>query len=162
MAIPTDPKNTSGRTVHEILAHSYFIYLAAVVVGFGADLVWKLRFSFPREAEVGLLAIMAGTVMVVWAQRSSRRGSAMRNKANETICRDHFCVGPYVFTRTPTQYGLTLLVLGLAALYGSPVMFAAGILAFLIGRFFFIPKEEHHLTQKYGAAYLDYKKHVKF
>src|SRR5262249_40878528 len=56
-------KKRSGLLVHQLLAHSYFIYLAAVVVGFGLRLIWPLSFSFPHYQETGALLIVLGTVL---------------------------------------------------------------------------------------------------
>ena len=152
----------SGRLIHEFLAHSYFIYLAAVILGFAFDLIWRLDFSFPLMQDVGFLFIVAGTLVVFWAQSSAIKGAKVRHDSKEKVCRDHFCVGPYVFTRTPTQYGLFLLTLGLGLLYGSFFMTLFALTAFLMARVIFIPKQEHHLALKYGSPYLEYKEHVKF
>lgn len=156
-----DPKQASGRKVHELLAHSYLIYLGSVVVGFTADLIWPLKFSFPHQLELGMVAILAGTILAVWAQSSSKRGAPVRNTAGESLERRHFAFGPYMFTRTPTQYGLFFMTLGLALLYGFTFMLGSSVVAFLLGKFFFIRKEEQHLAAKYGDAFLDYKKRVK-
>ncbi len=157
-----DPHPQSGRMVHEFLAHSYLLYLAAVVIGFGADLLWPIKFSFPYDMELGFFFILSGTVLAVWAQYASGRSSHLRNVAPEDIQHRHFNFGPYTYTRTPTQYGLVLMVIGLSLLYGFTFMLATAIVAFILGKFFFIKKQEEHLARKYGAPYLEYKKHVKF
>lgn len=156
-----DPKQASGRKVHELLAHSYLIYLGSVVVGFAADLIWPIKFSFPSQMTLGMVTILTGTLLAVWAQNSSKRGAPVRNAAGESVEGDHFRFGPYMFTRTPTQYGLFFMTLGLALLYGFTFMLASSVVAFLLGKFFFIRKEEHHLAAKYGDAYLAYKKRVR-
>lgn len=155
-------KNHSGRLVHEFLAHSYLIYLASVVVGFGADLIWPIHFTFAHAEAVGLALIVLGTVLAVWAQTASGRGAKVRNAAGESVERDHFRFGPYGVTRTPTQYGLFFMTAGLAILYGFLFMLLTSIVAFLAGKLFFIRKEEQHLAEKYGDAYLQYKKRVRF
>lgn len=157
----SDPKQASGRKVHELLAHSYLIYLGSVVVGFAADLIWPLKFSFPHQLELGMAAILLGTVLAVWAQSSSKRGAPVRNTAGDSVEHRHFAFGPYVFTRTPTQYGLFFMTLGLALLYGFTFLLGSSIVAFIIGKFFFIRKEEKLLATKYGDAYLAYKKRVR-
>ncbi len=157
-------EQASGRLIHEFLAHSYFIYLAAVVVGFGLDLVIPVKFSFPLQQPLGLLFIMLGTLLAVWAQVSSDQSGQLRYKELETktIHHDHFRYGPYKYTRTPTQYGLLLMTLGLALLFGAFFMLCTTLFAFLVGKFFFIKKEESHLAKKYGEPYLEYKKKVRF
>lgn len=153
---------TPGLLVHETLAQGYLLYAAAVVVGLAADLAYPVRFSFAFQSFAAVALMLAGTVLVYWAQRASGR-TAVRRQGGETqaVCADNFCVGPYVFTRSPTQYGLALLVAGLAVLYGMTFLLAAGVIAFLVGKFVIIRKEERHLAEKYGEPYLEYKKKVK-
>ena len=156
----TPEQSEAGRLIHQVLAHSYLIYLGGIVLGVVASLIFPVAFSFPLMEPIGMALIMAGTFLIVWAQRSSLKGSNLRH--TEKVCRDHFCVGPYVFTRLPTQYGLSLMGIGLGLLYGSIFVIFFSIVAFLIGRFVFVPKQEHHLAVRYGEAYLEYKKHVRF
>lgn len=164
MTKPT-PKDVSGRMVHEFLAHSYFIYLASVVVGFGLDELVPVRIgalASPVMQPIGLVCIMLGTALAVWAQTSSQKGASIRNAEINNLKHNHFKFGPYMFTRTPTQYGLVLMTFGLGFLYASFWMLALSVVAFLLGKFVFIKKEESHLANKYGEAYLEYQKHVKF
>lgn len=161
MAQPIE-QSESGRLVHQILAHSYMLYLGAIILGVALDMIFPVRFSVPFLAPVGMLLIVGGTLVVGWAQKSARRGSQVRNENKDKVCRDHFCVGPYVFTRLPTQYGLSIMAIGLALVYGSFFMLITTIVAFLIAKFVFIPRQEFHLEKKYGDAYLEYKQHVRF
>jgi len=153
----------SGLKVHEILAQGYLLYIGAIIIGFVLDIIHPLRFSFPFMQPAGIALIILGTVLIFWAQRASGRSAKNRSVPSpDMICKDHFCVGPYVFTRSPTQYGLALLVFGLSLLYSMTFMLATGLIALLLGKFVIIRKEEKHLAQKYGAPYLEYKKQVKF
>ncbi len=155
-------ESESGRLVHQILAQSYILYLGAVIVGVTLDMLFPIKFSFPFLAPLGMFLIIVGTFVVAWAQKSARKGRAIRNSNADKICRDHFCVGPYVFTRLPTQYGLSVMALGLACVYGSFFMLITTVLAFVIAKFVFIPRQEFHLEKKYGDAYTEYKEHVRF
>ena len=155
-------KKASGRLVHQLLAHSYFLYLAAIVIGFGLHLLWPLSFNFPRYQESGFVLILLGTSLAAWAQYTSKRSACIRNEVGDDIAHHHFCYGPYRFSRLPTQYGLAFMAIGLAVLYGSVFMLMATGIAFLIARVFIIPKEEHHLEKKYGDAFREYKKRVRF
>lgn len=151
----------SGLKVHQILAHSYLVYLTAVIFGFIANLVYPDKFWFPMIEEVGFLMILIGTAIVYWAQSSAQRGTSTRN-ADHQICMADFCVGPYKITRSPTHYGLFFMALGLSILYMSTFMVVGSIIAFCITRFIFIPAEERQLAQKYGEPYLAYKRVVRF
>jgi protein-S-isoprenylcysteine O-methyltransferase Ste14 len=158
----TTPESEAGRLIHQVLAHSYLTYFVAIILGLILDILYPIKFSFPLLEQLGMLMIIFGTALVFWAQRSARKGAKLRNSESEKICRDHFCVGPYVFTRLPTQYGISSMALGLAFLFGSFFMVIFSVTAFLIGKFVFVPKQERHLETKYGEAYLEYKKHVRF
>lgn len=158
-------KEKSGRLVHEFLAHSYFIYLAAVIVGFGLDEMRPMRLPFlvgPHIEAGGFMLILVGTALAVWAQTASERGAAIRNAEQNSLKHEHFRFGPYTFTRTPTQYSLLFMTVGLALLFGSSWMLILALGAFLVGKLVFIKKQEHHLAAKYGASYLEYKKKVRF
>jgi protein-S-isoprenylcysteine O-methyltransferase Ste14 len=157
-----DLTKQSGRLVHEFLAHSYFVYLASVVIGFAADLIWPIKFSFMFQIPLGVFFILIGTFLSVWAQMASGKGAPIRNVAAADVQHHHFKFGPYTFTRTPTQYGLFGMTLGLSFLYGFFFMALTSVIAFLLGKFVFIKKQEKHLAKKYGSAYLEYKKQVKF
>ncbi len=155
-------EEASGRLVHEFLAHSYFVYLAAVVIGFGLDMMWPINFAYLWTEPVGFFLIILGTILSVWAQASSEKGGHVRFESKEKLAHHHFKYGPYSYTRTPTQYGLFLMTLGLALLFGSVFMVITTIIAFLFGKLFFIKKQEAHLEKKYGEPYREYKKQVRF
>lgn len=154
-------KHHPGLLVHQILAHSYLVFLAALVLGFAIDVAFKVMNNFPAAPLWGFGLIVLGTVLVYWAQQSSHEHQVDRN-TGEGICRDHFCVGPYSITRTPTLYGLFVMSIGLALLYGSSPILITTVVAFLVSRFIFVPMEEKYLEHKYGAPYLEYKKTIKF
>ena len=162
MEAPSDPYESHGLSVHQVLAQGYLTYLAAIVLGFGASQLFPETVSIPYESALGFLLIIIGTVVIWWAQNASSKTADMRHVPAEKICRDHFCVGPYIYTRMPTQYGLFVMSFGLALVFGSLYMVIGTVLAFLIGKFIIIPMQEKHLEARYGQPYLEYKKHVKF
>jgi protein-S-isoprenylcysteine O-methyltransferase Ste14 len=163
MASLPEKQSIAGMLVHQVLAHSYLVNLAIILLGMAVSLLFPMAFSFSLAQEAGVFLIMAGTGLILWAQYSSGATAKNRNPLiEEKVSKEQFFVGPYVFTRSPTQYGLTLLALGLACIYGSVVMIVAGIVSFIVGKFFFIPREEKQLALKYGEPYLEYKKMVRF
>jgi protein-S-isoprenylcysteine O-methyltransferase Ste14 len=154
-------KREHGLLVHETLAYGYIVYFIAIIAAFVLDRFYPIEFSLPQERPLGFLFILLGTGLIYWAQHASKKTSAARN-AGGAVCKENFCVGPYVFTRSPTQYGLFLMVLGLGILESMFFLIIAAVVSVVIGRLVFIKKEEHHLAQKYGDAYLEYKQRVKF
>lgn len=143
--------------VHKVLAHSYSIYFLFLLIGICLDLIFNFRiFNNFFAAFLGVLSLVFGTFLIVWAQRTSRN-LKKGNLSNET-----FCGGPYRYTRTPTNFGLFFLVLGFGITVHSPFIIPLDIVAFLLAKFIFLEKEEKILAEKYGAPYLEYKKIVKF
>lgn len=163
MTEPTNVASTpdSGLTVHQILANSYLLYLLAVIFGFVIDVLFPVQIPVKAFSPLGLILIILGTVVIVWAQRSSGKSSAIRRSAKEDLGVHHFSTGPYYVTRIPTQYGLFFMTFGLGMIFYSLFMMIAVLVAFIIARYVFIPKEEAYLVKKYGQAYLDYKKTVR-
>ena len=157
----SNPSDNSGLRVHQVLAISYTVYLVSIFIGFIIELFWDIKLTSPVFAPAGFVCIVLGTILCYWAQKVSGKTSNSRNSQKDSLAHTDFLIGPYKFTRSPTQYGLLLMALGLAFLYSSTVMICTTIIAFLLGKFFFIPKEEFHLANKYGQAYHDYKKKVK-
>ena len=156
------PTENSGLAVHQILAVSYLVYFIAIFLGYILSFAWDIKFSSVMFNSLGLIFIFLGTFLCFWAQYVSGQGSPARNAAPDNVSHSNFFAGPYMYTRSPTQYGLLLMALGLSFLYGSVVMIIATVIAFILGKFVFIPIEEYHLEQKYGQPYRDYKHKVKF
>jgi len=143
--------------VHRILAHSYFTYFALFLIGLSLDLILKLKvFTGGVVVFFGFLLLAVGTVLVLWAQHTSR------NLDKTNISKEVFCRGPYCFTRSPTHWGLFLLMLGFGLVSNSLFVILCTILAFFLTKFIFLRKEEAVLVKKYGVPYLEYKKSVKF
>lgn len=152
--------NVRPSTVHDVLAHSYSIYLVALAVGVILDVFFKFR-PFSENARLpGLVIIAAASGLIVWAQNSSRALRRARQNKERLETRD-FCRGPYCVSRSPTHWGLVLLVVGFSLVINSAFVLAAGILAFILTRSVFLSEEEKMLAQKYGEEYLRYKKQVR-
>ena len=69
--------------------------------------------------------------------------------------------GPYRFTRNPMYLGMTIFLIGVASILGSP-WFLLGALAFClyIQRFQIMP-EERVMREKFGAEYDSYSQRVR-
>ena len=157
----TDHTTVSGHVVHETLAHSYLAYLAAIIFGFILDAFIPFRFQNASFIPVGGVLIVLGSLIVFWSQYSTRQREHGLKKAPHQVTKADFLTGPYRFSRIPTQYGLFLMTLGLSLAYLSASMIVATIVAFIVVVTVFIPKEEKHLKQKYGAPFAEYKKSVR-
>ena len=143
--------------VHRVLASSYSAYLLFFLVGVYLNLFLNLKvFSSSVAILIGLILLVSGTLLIIWAQGTSR------NLKKENITKEAFSHGPYSFTRTPTNFGLFFLMLGFGMIANSLCIILCSIIAFFVAKFIFLKQEEKILAEKYGAPYLEYKKAVKF
>jgi len=151
-------ENIPKHNVHKVLAHSYSVYFVLFLIGVGLDLVFRFKiFTHPTAMPIGFFIIAFATILILWAQRTSHDLRGVQEVKTE-----HFCRGPYCYTRTPTHWGLFFLVLGFGIITNALFVIISTIVSFLISKFVFLDKQERILAEKYGAPYLEYKKLVKF
>jgi protein-S-isoprenylcysteine O-methyltransferase Ste14 len=136
-----------------------FVYLVALLIGVGLDLVRPARW-LPAEfaAWVGIPIIVAALALFV---SSIRRFQALGtpvpgNKPATAIVKS----GPYRFSRNPIYLAFSLLVLGIACALNSLWLLATLAAAVSVMSFVVIPREERYLERRFGAEYLDYKAQV--
>jgi len=113
-------------------------FVSAVVV------VW-LAHPTPRSLAVGTIIAALGEALRVWAAGHLEKG------------REVTVSGPYAFTRHPLYVGSTIIGIGLGVGSASVVV---GVLIFsylAITLSAAIRTEEAHLTEKFGAAYPEYR-----
>ena len=151
-------KNLHKNKIHRVLAHSYLFYFVLFLLGFLLDFIFPLKiFEKIDMASLGVIFLIFGTVLVIWAQKSSHNF-----KKEELLNKEIFYRGPYRYTRSPTHFGLFLLTLGFAIIINSLFIFIFSIISFIFSKFLFIREEEKILALKYGTPYLEYKEAVKF
>ena len=144
-------------SVHWHLAHSYVMYFILLMTGITLDLVFKFKiFNNYIMVPVGAILLLFATFLILWAEHTSR------NWKGENVDVEAFCRGPYCYTRSPTHWGLFLLMLGFGIVLNAFFIILSTIISFIIAKFVFQKKEEKALSEKYGAPYLEYKKIVKF
>jgi protein-S-isoprenylcysteine O-methyltransferase Ste14 len=68
--------------------------------------------------------------------------------------------GPYRFVRNPMIVGVLAVVLGEAAIFGSPALTAWAALFFATNAVWFPLVEEPGLIQRFGDDYQEYRRHV--
>ena len=147
----------SKRTVHHVLAHSYSFYFLFFLLGVFLNLFFPIRiFNNSIMVPVGVLLLIMASLLILWAQKTSRDFRKEENINKETFCR-----GPYCYTRSPTHWGLFLLMLGFGVIINAVFIILFTIISFVITKLVFLKKEESILADKYGAPYLEYKKSVK-
>ncbi|MFA6257159.1 MAG: isoprenylcysteine carboxylmethyltransferase family protein [Candidatus Paceibacterota bacterium] len=147
-----DPKRVS---VHRVLVRSYYTSLLFFLIGVCLDMIFRLNIlKGVMIAPAGFIFLIAGTWLIIWAQHTSR------NFQNDNITSESFRRGPYSFTRNPTYWGLYLVLFGFGLVINAIFVLASTIVSFFITKFFFLKQEEKILAEKYGDAYLEYKKSV--
>ncbi len=142
--------------IHTILAHSYSFYFIAFLVGLFFDFIFKFKiFTHPIVILIGFILIIFSSILIFWAQNTSR------NLKSKILTKDDFLIGPYRFSRSPTHWGLTFLMLGFGFLVNGFFVIFLTIISFFITKFIPLKEEEAILAQKYGEPYLEYKKLVR-
>ncbi len=150
-------KNPHRNKVHRVLAHSYLFYFILFLLGLFFDFFFPLKlYEKLTTGIIGAVFLIIGTFLVLWAQKSSLK------LQKENINKEIFYHGPYRYTRSPTHFGLFLLMLGFGIMANALFIIIFSIISFVITKFTFIKKEEKILAEKYGIPYLEYKKSVKF
>lgn len=147
--------------VHGILAHSYLIYFAGLVIGVFLDAIFKWQIVSNTHVLVwAVIFMILGTFFIIWAQMTSRKTAPNRNDPN-AVSHTDFLRGPYRFTRSPTQVGLTLLIAGFGFFINSISVVVLTLIISILNHFTFIASQEKRLATKYGESYENYKNKVK-
>jgi len=145
--------------IHLILVHSYLTFFYAIILGLIFDLLMPTKiFNNPIFQYVGILMIMGGTMIIYWAQWSSRKAQKIYTN---NVSVEAFQYGAYKYLRSPTYIGLFIMTMGLGFVIDSLFSVIFVMIAHLITKFVSQKQEEKILIKKYGQIYIDYKKKVK-
>jgi protein-S-isoprenylcysteine O-methyltransferase Ste14 len=155
----TNPNTAPKHTVHHVLAHSYSIYFIFLLLGISLDMIYPIEiFDGEVARAIGFLFLIFSSIIIIWAQKTGRD---FRN-IGEEVKTEHFCRGPYCYTKIPTQWGLLFLMLGFGLVTGAFFVVVFTFVSFLVSKFVFMTKHDVILKAKYGQAYEEYTKKVKF
>ncbi len=158
MRMEKEEATKRGLRISEISLRVQIIYFLVFVIGLTLNFISPLHwFSHIIFTSVGLLFILLAPFLIAWAQSSS---ISFKERQKDSIEMKDFCLGPYKYTRHPTYLGVTLLLLGFGLILNSAFVVLGTLLGFVITYFYFRPKEEKLLEDRYGQAYRDYKKKV--
>ncbi len=112
---------------------------------------------------LGLILYAGGCIFMLWARRILGKMWGISTSQQVKLYDDHQIIqsGPYAFVRNPMYFGWVVAMFGLILLY--PVwmvllMFMFSLVAF-IGR---AHREDAALAERFGEAWMEYKKHTKF
>jgi protein-S-isoprenylcysteine O-methyltransferase Ste14 len=111
---------------------------------FGIAALW-LAHPTHRSLAAGAAIAVFGELIRIWAAGHLEKG------------REVTMSGPYRLTRHPLYLGSTFIGIGLAVAAANLVVAAIVILYLAVTLTAAIRTEEAHLTEKFGAAYPDYR-----
>jgi len=108
---------------------------------------------------LGLLLVAGGVGLLSSAAALFASGDTTKNPYGQPTA--FVVVMPYTFTRNPMYVGLTTILTGFAAFFGSGVMLLAPIVFVVVIDRMVIPQEEGTMERLFGQQYLDYKSRVR-
>lgn len=144
--------------------HSFwFILPGFLVVFFAPPLEWYylpelLPRTDPMQA-IGLILIMAGFFMRIWARKNIRG----LYSGHVEVYENHLLItsGPYKYIRHPGYFGFLILAFGMAIGYSSIIGLVAVPVLLLPGLVFRLRVEEKLLHERFGDEYISYVKQTK-
>jgi protein-S-isoprenylcysteine O-methyltransferase Ste14 len=159
---PADLQERDTRTA-DVIARPPLLFLGALLLGFGADHLLPLGLVVPGDVQIfraagGALALFGVTLMAAGIRNFSRAATPVpTNQPTRALV----TTGIHGWTRNPIYLGMFLIYGGIGVAAHSPwVLVLALPLAILI-RYGVVAREEAYLRQRFGDAYLDYKRRVR-
>jgi len=147
---------TIKHSVHQTLAHSYFLHFFALILGVILDLIFHVKlFHNSIMMPIGFFLLLLATFIIIWAQMTTK------DLGEKEVTKEHFSKGPYCYTRTPTHYGLFILILGFGFIMNAFFIIILSIFSMVLGKSVLLKKYEDNMLHKFGSAYEEYKKKVK-
>ena len=107
----------------------------------------------------GLFLVLAGAAIYVWAAAAFvREGRGTPSPTAPPL--EFVVIGPYRYVRNPIYVGELIVIIGVAAIFGSVLVliYASGLFAVL--HLFIVANEEPGLRLRFGSAYDDYVREV--
>lgn len=153
---------TKRKGIHYILAQSYSFFFLFFLFGLILDLFFPIKnfFQIALAPHLGLLFLIFASYLIFWAQKSSKDFAKIKRQGN--ITKESFCHGPYRYTRNPTHWGIFLLIIGFGLVANAFFVIFFTVVSFVVTKLIFLTKEEIILSNRYGEAYQEYKKTVRF
>lgn len=110
-------------------------------------------------AQLGIPVVVVALTLFAWAVTTMRRGGASipTHRATDAIVAS----GPFRLSRNPIYLSMMLLLVGIALWANSVWFLTWAVLAIVLLTFYVIKPEERYLEDKFGDAYLSYKRGVR-
>jgi protein-S-isoprenylcysteine O-methyltransferase Ste14 len=155
---PTSKSESSmSRALHLVLVSASFVLIGIPALRLG-PLGWRWVPRMPFVFILGAAMLIASLALAVWARRCL--GQYWSGRISMQVEHRLIQGGPYSFVRHPIYTGVVGGMIGTAIALGE----LRGILSVLLLTGAYLRKiriEEKWLVERFGQAYLDYRKEVK-
>ncbi len=152
--------DNGGKDTAGVIAPPPVIYLAFLMIGFGADALWPAAVlpQGPQYA-AGAAVIALGVALGFSAFRQFRRHntSVKPHEPSTALITE----GPYRYSRNPIYLALSLLYAGIAIAADSPWTLALLVPLLIVMHYGVILREERYLERKFSDDYRRYKATVR-
>ena len=115
-------------------------------------------FNWPWRG-VGAVAVLGGLVLTLWTLRLFDDADTTHHPYGRPAA--FIRSGPYRFSRNPMYLGVTIFVLGVGVLVGTPALMFCWLAFAWIIHVRFIPREERALEKQFGGEYEEYRSQVR-
>lgn len=138
--------------------HKYLLALLHLsVLALNLFFIFYLGMNYYNDIKINFLGyvfILIGGLLIAYTLIIMREAAILPK--NKLLTK-----GPFKYARHPIYIGYVTIVFGLSLIFGSLQLFIYTIaLTFALN--YLAKKEEEELIKRFGKAYLDYKKKVKF
>jgi protein-S-isoprenylcysteine O-methyltransferase Ste14 len=143
-----------------VIAMPPFLYGAAFLLVLLCRALWPLPIG-DRGSMLwpGVALVVLGVGMAAWGRRTMRAaGTNVRPSLPATAI---VTTGPFRFSRNPLYCSLTLLYLGLTAIFNTWWGLIVLVPLLLVMHFGVVLREERYLDRKFGDTYRQYRTRVR-
>jgi protein-S-isoprenylcysteine O-methyltransferase Ste14 len=126
------------------------------LIGIALLVDWRIQLpAIVQQRPLGVVLIVAGVVLSVWAQLAFRKHKAEIYPWSEKHT-GLVTSGPFSFTRNPMYLSLVVIGVGAALIAGTWLMWLVPVIVFVLDHFVIIPFEERSMGQTFGDAFRAY------
>ena len=143
-----------------------FVFLAALVLGFVSDHLWRLPFPISRGGQLsgssaavaGILFLMGIAVFAAAIRDLSRAGTPVQGTCPT---RALVTTGIFGWSRNPIYVGMFLIYVCIGLVVRSPWISISALPLAIIMHYGVVAREEAYLERRFGDVFGGYKTHVR-
>jgi protein-S-isoprenylcysteine O-methyltransferase Ste14 len=135
------------------------IFLIALAIEIAIGVMPGATFIAPPWHLAGIVFLAVGLSVAVWGRLEFRRAGTPVHPGEQPT--SLVAKGPFRFTRNPMYLGMTLVLLGVATLFGKLIPLLVPFVFASVISVRFIRREEERLIDLFGDAYADYMQRVR-